>query len=176
MISRVISGMRTGASAGESSEPDEPHDGILQVHIQRADIDRPHIRMVRRRGVTGLNHDRADQGGGEFQAETEVGPLPGCFQDLTDAGQLDGGDQVMGGVVPVAAVAQQNLLAPLRNHAKGWLDHAVNRLQRQGGAGQVKPFQRLGVSIFGNSAHDPLNQFLAIGLHPLCLAFCLLVG
>jgi hypothetical protein len=40
---------------------------------------------------------------------------------------------------------------------------------------QVKPFQRLGVSIFADGPHDPLNQFLTIGLHPLCLALCLLI-
>jgi hypothetical protein len=39
----------------------------------------------------------------------------------------------------------------------------------------VKPFERLGGSIFADGPRDPLNQFLAVGLHPLCLAFGLLV-
>ena len=41
----------------------------------------------------------------EFQDQAEVGLLGGSFQDLTDARQLDGGDQVMVGVVAVAAAA-----------------------------------------------------------------------
>jgi hypothetical protein len=76
-------------------EPDEPHHGVQQVHIQRADIDGPHISMAWRRGVTGFNHDRADEGGGEFQAETEVWPLFRSFQDLADAWHLDGGEQIL---------------------------------------------------------------------------------
>jgi len=57
-------------------QPDEPHTGVQQVRIQRADIDGPHIGMVWRqgvRGVTGFKHDRADESGGEFQTQTEVG-------------------------------------------------------------------------------------------------------
>ncbi len=73
--------------------------------------------MVWRRGDTGFDHDRADDGRDEFQAETEVRPIRGCVQDLTDAGQFESGDQVLGGVVPIEAVAQQDLLAPLCDHA-----------------------------------------------------------
>src|SRR5205823_4561578 len=93
----------------------------------------------RRRGVTGLEQDLTDEGGREFQAETEVGPLLRGFQDPADAGQLDGGEQVMRGIVLVAALAQKDLLAPLGNHGHGWLHHAVNRCPRRGAAGQVKP-------------------------------------
>ncbi len=109
-------------------EPREPHDGVQQMHIQRADGDGPHISMISRRGVTGLHHDRADEGGGEFQAQTEVGPFLRCFQDLADAGQLDSSEQVMRGVVPVAAVTEKDLFAALGNHAHGWLEYAVKRL------------------------------------------------
>src|SRR5205807_8012352 len=70
-------------------ESDEPHEGVQQVPIQWTDVDGSHIGMPWRRDVTGLNHDRTDDGGGKFQAETEVGPLLRGFQDLTDAGQLD---------------------------------------------------------------------------------------
>ena len=76
-------------------EPDEPHHGVQEAHVQRADSDGPHISRAWRRGVTGLNHDRADQGGGEFQAETEVRPRRRCFQDPADAGQLDGGEKIL---------------------------------------------------------------------------------
>ena len=117
--------------------------------------------------MTGLNHDRADEGGGKFQAETEVWPLLRGFQDLTDAWATRRWQADNVRVVPVAALAQQDLLASLSNHAQGWLEHAVKRLQRQGDAVQVKPWERLDGPIFGDGPRDPLNQFLAIGLHPL---------
>ena len=117
-------------------EPDQPHHGVQQVHIQRADGDGPHIsKSWRRRGMTGLHHDCADEGGGEFQAETEVGSLLRGFEDLADAGQLDGREQIVCGVIAVAALAQQDLLASLGNHAQRRLEHTMNWLQRRGGAG-----------------------------------------
>ncbi len=45
--------------------------------------------------MNSLNHDRADEGGVEFQADTEVGPLLRGFEDLADAGQLDGSEQIV---------------------------------------------------------------------------------
>ena len=45
--------------------------------------------------MTGFNHDRTDEGGGEFQAEAEVGPLFRSFEDLADAGQLDSCKQIV---------------------------------------------------------------------------------
>jgi hypothetical protein len=38
----------------------------------------------------------------------------------------------------------------------------------------VKPFERLGSSIFAHGSPNPFNQFLTVGLHQLGLAFCLL--
>src|SRR2546425_1451455 len=76
-------------------EPDEPHEGVQQVPIQWTDVDGSHIRMPWRRGVTCLNHDRTDEGGGKFQAEAEVWPFFGRFQNLTDAGQLDSSEQIL---------------------------------------------------------------------------------
>jgi len=55
-------------------ESREPHDGVQQVSIQRTDGDRPNIRLIPRLRVTGLHHDRADEGGSEGEAKTEVGP------------------------------------------------------------------------------------------------------
>src|SRR6266700_7135103 len=76
-------------------ESDEPHEGVQQVPIQWTDGDGSHIGMPWRRGVTGFHQDRTDEGGGKFQAETEVGPLLRGFQDLTDAGQLDSSEQIL---------------------------------------------------------------------------------
>jgi hypothetical protein len=87
-------------------EPGDPHHGIQQVLIHRADGYRPHIRMISQRGVTDLNEDLTDEGGGEVQAQTEEGPLLRSLQNLTDVGQIDRHEQIMEGVVPVAALAQ----------------------------------------------------------------------
>src|SRR5439155_22196473 len=84
-------------------------------------------------------------------------------------------EKIVEGVIPVAAVAQQELLAPLGNHTQGWLDHAVNLLQREGVAVQVQPLERLGGPILAHGLRNPLHQFLAVGLQQHGLAFCLLV-
>src|SRR6266480_7510367 len=76
-------------------ESDEPHEGVQKVPIQWTDVDGSQIGMTWRRGVTGFHQDRTDEGGGKFQAETEVGPLLRGFQDLTDAGQLDSSEQIL---------------------------------------------------------------------------------
>src|SRR5713226_8088669 len=131
--------------------------------------------MPWRRGVTGLHHDRTDEGGGKGEAQTEVWPFLRGGEDLTDAGQLDRSEQILGGIVAVATLTEKDLFAALGNHAHGWLDHTVNRLQRRGGAGQVQSLERLDGPIFADGSPDPYNQFLAVGLHPLCLVFCLLV-
>src|SRR6266568_2240636 len=156
-------------------EPGDAHHGVQQVPIHRADGYRPHIRMISQRGVTDLNEDLTDEGGSEVQAQTEEWPLLRGFQDLANVGQIDRHEQIVEGVIPVAALAQQELLAALGNHAQGWLDHAVNLLQREGVAVQVQPWERLDGPILAYGPHNPLHQFLAIGLHPLGLAFCLLM-
>src|SRR5216683_3650282 len=127
--------------------------------------------MPWRRGVTGLHHDRTDEGGGKGEAQTEVWPFLRGGEDLTDAGQLDRSEQILGGIVAVATLTEKDLFAALGNHAHGWLDHTVNRLQRRGGAGQVQSLERLDGPIFADGSPDPYNQFLAVGLHPLCLVF-----
>jgi hypothetical protein len=40
---------------------------------------------------------------------------------------------------------------------------------------EVKPLERLDGPIFADSPRNPLNQFLTVGLHPLCVTFVLLV-
>src|SRR5260370_25893314 len=39
----------------------------------------------------------------------------------------------------------------------------------------MKPLERLGGPIFAHGSRNPLNQFLAVSLHQLGLAFCRLV-
>jgi hypothetical protein len=46
----------------------------------------------------------------------------------------------------------------------------MNLPQRTGNAAQVKPWKWLDDPIFADGPRNPLNQFLAAGLHPLCLA------
>ena len=91
---------------GGIQEPDDPHHGVQQVPIQRADGDGPHLSMISRRGVTGLKQDLTDEGGSEIQAETEKWPLLRGFQDLTDVGQIDRNEKIVEGVIPIAALAQ----------------------------------------------------------------------
>ena len=55
-------------------EPDQAQDGVLQVHIQRADGDGPLVSLGNRQGAPGLCHDRAHLGRREVQAKTEIRP------------------------------------------------------------------------------------------------------
>ena len=169
MISRVISGMSTGASA--EAFPVES-SSLISRKMASCRLTSNGLTSMALTSVFPAGAARQasimtepTRSGGKFQAEAEVRPLLGCIQDLAYAGQLDGRDQVLRGVIAVAAVAQKDFLAPLSNHAKGRLDYAVHLLQRHGGAVQVQPIQRLGVSIFGQDLRDAFNQFLAVGLH-----------
>src|SRR5688572_20504704 len=119
--------------------------------------------------MTRLNHNRTDEGGGQFQAETEVGLLLRGLQNPTDSGQLDSSKKIMEWVIAVTAVAQQHFFAPLSDHTKRRLEYAVNWLHRRGKAGQMKTLERLHHSIFADRPRNPLHQFLAVGLYPLCL-------
>jgi hypothetical protein len=110
-------------------EPHEPYDGVQQARVQRAHVDGLHRGMAPQRGVTGLDHDRADEGGVEFEAEAQIWSLLRRLDDLARDGQLGSGDEVMCGIVPVAVVAQQDLLAALGDHAKGRFGHAMYRLR-----------------------------------------------
>jgi hypothetical protein len=91
---------------GGIQEPDDPHHGVQQMHIQRTDGDGPHLSRISRRGVTGFNHNLTDEGGGELQAQTEEGPLLRGGEDLTDVGQIDRHQKIVEGVIPIAALAQ----------------------------------------------------------------------
>jgi len=51
----------------------------------------------------------------------------------------------MGGVVAVAALPQQHLLAPLRDHAERRLGDGVAGLGRRGGATKIQPLQLCGI-------------------------------
>jgi hypothetical protein len=156
-------------------EPGEPHEGVQQVSIQRADVNGPDLSMISRLGVTGLKHDRTDKGGGEFQAEAEEWLLLRGFEDLTDAGQIDRHQKIVEGVVPVVALSKEELLAPLGNHAQRRLDHAVNPFHRHGVAVQVQPLERLDGPIEADDSPDSLHQLLAVGLQQHDLACCRLV-
>jgi hypothetical protein len=110
-----------------------------------------------RRGVTGLDHDRADEGGVESEDEAQIWSLLRRLGDLVCDGQSGGGDEVMSGIVPVAGVAQPDLLAALRDHTKGGEGHAVPQLRGRGCAAKPKPFQRLDSPLFADSPRDTLD-------------------
>jgi len=67
--------------------------------------------MAPRRGLAGLDDDRADEGGIEPEDEAQICSLLRRLGDPARDGQRGGGDEVMRGIVPVAVVAQQDLLA-----------------------------------------------------------------
>ncbi len=81
----------------------------------------------------------------------------------------------MHGVIPIAVGAEEDILASLRNHAKGWLGDAVNGTMRRRESVQVQPFEWLDGAIFAKNPCHSLHQLLAIRLYPLRLTFCLLV-
>jgi hypothetical protein len=68
-------------------------------------------------------------------------------------------------VIHIPAVTQQDFLASLGNDAEGRLDHTVNPLSGNGGAGQEHTFQGFDNSIGWNGSRDQLNQLLPIGLY-----------
>jgi len=72
----------------------------------------------------------------------------------------------MSGVVPITVVAQKDLLAALRNHAKGQVGHAVNHLCGQSGAEEVQAFQRLNPSILVDGSCNTLDQLVLGWLAP----------
>jgi hypothetical protein len=113
-------------------EPDETHHGVQQARVHRAHVDGLHGGMAPRREVTGLDHDRAHDGGVELEDEAQIWSLLRRLGDLGRDGQLGGGDEVMSGIVPVAGVAQPDLLAALGDHAKGGFGHAMLRLRGRG--------------------------------------------
>jgi hypothetical protein len=59
----------------------------------------------------------ADESGVELDEEAQIWPLLRRLGDLARDGQLGSGNEVMRGIVPVAAVGQQDLLAALRDNA-----------------------------------------------------------
>jgi len=120
--------------------------------------------------VTGLDHDRTDEDRLELEDEAQIWLLFRRLGNLDRDGQLDSGDQVMSGIVPVAVVAQQDLLATLRDHAKGRFGHAIHRFCGRGSAIEVQPFQRLNRPIFADGPRDTLGQLLSVGLCPVRLA------
>ena len=75
-------------------------------------------------------------------------------------------------MIPIAVFAQQNLLAALRDHAKGGKEHAMVQLCGCGRAAEQKSFQRLSRPILRESPHHVLDQLLALRLRLLPLALC----
>src|SRR5215208_1875425 len=106
--------------------------------------------MAPRRRVTGLDHDRADEGGIEPEDEAQIWSLLLSRGDPPRDGQRRRGDEVMRGIVPVYVVAQQDFLAALREHAQGGVGPAMPQLGGRGCAAEPKPFQRLYSPIFAD--------------------------
>src|SRR5215207_817690 len=117
--------------------------------------------------MTRLHHHRADEGRVELQAEAQIRPFRRRLEDLAYDGQLHGGEQVMARVIAVAAVPQQHLLAPLRNHAEGRPGDSVERLRRGGGAVEVEPLQWLNRAFLRDGPCNALRELLPVGVLPV---------
>jgi hypothetical protein len=76
----------------------------------------------------------------------------------------------MGGIVPVAVVAKDDLLGALRDHAEGGRGDTVHRLRGRGCASEVQAFQRLDGPVFADGPRNALGQLVAAGLSPGLLA------
>lgn len=63
-------------------------------------------------------------------------------------------------VVPVALLAEKDLLAALCDQAKRWFGHAMHRLGWCGDAVEIQPFQRLSPPIAWDGARDPARPAL----------------
>jgi hypothetical protein len=113
--------------------------------------------MAPRGDVTGLDHDRGDEAGVEFENEAEVGLLRRGLGDPGRDRQGGGGDQILRWIVAMVVFAQQDLLGPLRDHAERQVAHAVAQLRRRGGAAQHEPRQRRGSPIGRDSPRQPLD-------------------
>ena len=156
---------------GRVQEPDEAHHGVQQARVQRAHLEGPHGGVLSRRGLAGLDHDRADEGGVEPEDDAKVRPLFGRFGDPSRGGKRGGGDEVVVGVVAVAIVAQKDLLGALRDHAKGGRGDAVVLRGGRGTAEQPEPPRRLDGPVLSDGPRDALGQLLAEGLRPAPLPF-----
>src|SRR5947209_20325012 len=116
--------------------------------------------------MTRLHHHRADESRVELDSEAQIRPFRRRLDDPAHDGQLHGGEAVMGWVIAVAAVTQQHLLAPLRDHAEGRLGYSVERVRRGGGAVEVEPLQRLRPAVLRYGPGDARRQLLPAGLRP----------
>src|SRR5436853_6496824 len=115
--------------------------------------------MAPRREVTGLDQDRADEGGVELEDEAQIWALWRCLGDPARDRQRDCGDEVMRGIVSVAVVTQQDLFAALCDHAEGRVEHAMPQLRGRGCAAEPKPCQRLNSPIVADRPRETLDQF-----------------
>src|SRR5262245_9794603 len=120
--------------------------------------------MAPRRTVAGLDQDRADQGGVKLEDNAQIGPLGRRFDDPACDRQRGRGDEVLCGVVAVEAIAEQELLAALRDHAEGREGHAMPQPGGRGRAAEPQPWEWLSRPIVAEGPRQSLNQLFTAGL------------
>src|SRR4051812_42348909 len=79
-------------------------------------------------------------------------------------------------IVPVAALPQQHLLAPLRGHAEGCGRHTVAQFGRRRDAAQPQPIERLDHPVLGDGTRDAFDELGTVVVCPARLAFGLLMS
>jgi len=120
-------------------EPRQAHRGIQEVRVQRAHVDRPARRpgTVKRDGPPPPSPSRREPGRApDGGSDTAVPPTPRRPGPRWVARRWRAGSEP---VIAVAAVAQLDLLAPLRDDAEGRLGGAVKRPGRRRGPMKVEP-------------------------------------
>ena len=133
-------------------QPHQAHCGVQQIRVQWAHVDGRHGSRAPRRDVAHLDQDRAHHDGVEREDKPEIGALRRRLDDLGRVRQRDGGDEVVRVVIAVAVVAEQDLLAALRNQTKGRERHAMRQPRGRCGAVERQPGHQLDRPIV---AHEP---------------------
>ncbi len=152
---------------GGLHQPDEPHHRVQQAHVQRAHVDRRHGNWLPWCQVACFDQHRADEGRIEREDDTQIGTRrrrlgdPGCNR------QLNRGDEVVGRIVPVPLLAQEDLFASLGDHAEGRIRRAMAQRRGRRGADELEPRQRLRPPLIGNGTRDPRDQFVPARLRLL---------
>ena len=117
-----------------------------------------------------FHHDGGDERRVEHEPQAQIGLLLRCFQYLAHGRQFDGGEQVVGGVVPEAVLAHEHLLAALGHDAEGGLVDAVHRLGRGGTAIELNPRLRFGGTVLRHPSGQTFRKLSPVVLDSLLLA------
>src|SRR5215211_3623104 len=120
--------------------------------------------------MTSLYHDRADKDGIQLYAQSQVGSLFRCIDDLADNGQFDGTDTIMIGIVSIALFPQVKFLTALSDYTKGGFEQRGKRRSRRGNTVEANARKRISRAIFANCPRHTLEELVSLDLYQLGIA------